>query len=109
MDRDVPATPEKMASPPSGFGRFFRNADTGELAIVQFPNVPLAIFLVATLLRLAFHPHGPGGTALSVVGTASLGWWSVDEIARGDSPFRRVLGGVVLVGMALSLLMRIVS
>ncbi|MDQ1565146.1 MAG: hypothetical protein QOF96_26, partial [Actinomycetota bacterium] len=30
--------------------------------------------------------------------------WSVDEIARGDSPFRRVLGAVVLVGLVLSLL-----
>jgi hypothetical protein len=97
---------EKMACTPTAFGRFFRNSETGKLAIVQLPNIPLAIFIVATLVRSAFHPHGAGGTALSVVGAVSLAWWSVDEIARGDSPFRRVLGGVVLVGTALGLLMR---
>jgi hypothetical protein len=104
MAHDVTATPEKNASPPSAVGRIFRNSDTGQWAIVQFPNLPLAIFLVATLVRLAVHPHGGTGTALSVVGGLGLAWWSVDEIARGDSPFRRVLGAVILVGLALSLL-----
>jgi hypothetical protein len=106
MAHDLSATPEERASAPTAFGRFFRNSTTGEWAIVQFPNLPLAIFLVATLVRMAVHPHGGAGTALSVVGGVSLAWWSVDEIARGDSPFRRVLGAVVLVGMVLSLLMR---
>jgi hypothetical protein len=102
MAHDATATPE--VSPPSAVGRLFRNSDTGQWAIVQFPNLPLAIFLVATLVRLAVHPHGGAGTALSVVGGLGLAWWSVDEIARGDSPFRRVLGAVVLVGLVLSLL-----
>jgi hypothetical protein len=88
------------------FGRFFRNADTGQWAIVQLPNVPLAIFLVATIVRRVVHPHGAGGTAVTVVGAVSLAWWAVDEIARGDSPFRRVLGAVVLLSLSLNLLMR---
>jgi hypothetical protein len=95
---------EKMGCAPTAFGRFFRNSGTGKLAIVQLPNIPLAIFIVATLVRSAFHPHGAGGTALSVIGAVSLAWWSVDEIARGDSPFRRILGAAVLVGLVLSLL-----
>ena len=95
-----------MASAPSPFGQLFRNTDTGELAIVQWPNLPLAIFLIATVVRVAAHPHGGARTALSVVGAVSLAWWSVDEIARGDSVFRRVLGAVVLVGLLLSRLMR---
>jgi hypothetical protein len=86
--------------------RFFRNSETGQWAIVQIPNLPLAIFLVATLVRRAFHPHGAGGIALSVVGGVGLAWWSVDEIVRGDSPFRRLLGGVVLFTSSLRLLMR---
>jgi hypothetical protein len=106
MAHNVSVTPEEKASSSSAFGQFFRNSDTGEWAIVQFPNVPLAIFLVATLVRDVFHPQGAAGTALSVVGAISLIWWSVDEIARGDSPFRRVLGAVVLVGSLLGLLMR---
>jgi len=97
---------EKMAESQSTFGRFFRNPKTGELAIVQFPNVPLAIFLVATALRLLFHPHGAVATAASVVAGVGLVWWSVQEIARGDSVFRRLLGGAVLVSFLLGLLMR---
>jgi hypothetical protein len=106
MASNVSATPERTAPAPSAFGRFFRNPETGELKIAQIPNIPLAIFVVVTAVRLAFKPHGTGGTALSVVGALALVWWSVDEILRGDSPFRRVLGGVVLVGFSLSLLMR---
>lgn len=105
MSFNLSATPQET-SRPSAFGRFFRNPDTGKLAIAQFPNVPLAIFLVATLVRLAFHPQGGGRTALSVIGGLGLVWWSVDEIVRGDSPFRRVLGGAILVASGVGLLMR---
>lgn len=94
------------ASPPqSAFGRFFRNQQTGELAIVQVPNLPLAVFLVATVVRIAFHPHGTVGTAVSVVAGVGLVWWSVEEIARGDCLFRRVLGGVVLVAFVVGRVM----
>jgi hypothetical protein len=90
----------------SVIGRFFRNPETGELAIVQVPNLPLGIFLAATIVRLVLHPHGAVATAASVIAGVGLVWWSVDEIARGESPFRRVLGGVVLGGFVLGLLMR---
>jgi hypothetical protein len=89
----------------SPFSRFFRNPETGEVVIAQVPNLPLIVFFVATAARLLFHPHGAVGMAVSVVSGLALAWWSVDEILRGDSPFRRVLGGVVLVGMIVSLLM----
>lgn len=75
----------------------FRSRTTGKLAIVQTPNIPLWIFFVATAVRRVLHPAGSVGTAVSVVGMAALVWWAVDEIARGESPFRRVLGAVVLV------------
>ncbi|MCU1498186.1 MAG: hypothetical protein JWM47_2139, partial [Acidimicrobiales bacterium] len=35
-----------------------------------------------------------------------LVWWSVGEILRGDSLFRRVLGGVVLLALVVGQLMR---
>jgi hypothetical protein len=53
-----------------------------------------------------FHPSGGVATAVSIVGGAALASWSVGEIGWGDSIFRRVLGGIVLVGMAAGLLMR---
>ncbi len=85
---------------------FFRSRTTGRLAIVQLPNFPLVIYLAATTFRLALHPSGTFGGAVTAIAGVSLAWWSVDEIVRGESPFRRLLGGVVLVGLALNLLMR---
>lgn len=77
--------------------RFFTNPETGRLVVAQPPNLPLAVFLAATAIRLSFRPDGTAGTALAVVGTAALLVWAGLEVTRGDSPFRRVLGAVVLV------------
>ena len=76
--------------------RFFRNPETGEVVIAQRPNLPLAIFLVATAVRIVTSPDGTAGDVVSWVGTIALAWWAIDEILRGASPFRRVLGAVVL-------------
>lgn len=64
--------------------RFFRNPATGRIVVAQWPNAPLWAFLVATLLRWR------------VVATVALVVWAVLEVWKGESPFRRVLGGVVL-------------
>lgn len=95
-----------MTTVRAAFDRFFRNAETGELVLAQRPNLPLAIFLVATAIRLALRPDGAAGDVVAIVGGAGLAWWSADEVLRGDSPFRRVLGGVVLTALVLRLLMR---
>ena len=80
----------------SAVARFFTSSDTGRLAVVQWPNPPLIIFLVATGARVLSHPSGTAGTAVAVVGGVALLVWSLLEMARGDSPFRRVLGAAVL-------------
>jgi len=95
-----------MTTHRSPISRFFRNPDTGELVVVQMPNIPLWTFLAATAVRMLLRPHGAAGTALSIVSSASLAVWAVAEIARGASPFRRVLGAVVLVGMVVGLVLR---
>ncbi len=64
--------------------RFFRNPDTGRIVVAQWPNAPLWVFIVATLLRW------------SLVAYVALAVWAVLEVVKGESPFRRVLGGVVL-------------
>jgi hypothetical protein len=79
------------------FDWLFRSRRTGKVAIVQRPNLPLAIFLLAAFVRLAFDPSGTLGGAISVVSGVALVWWSVDEVVRGDCPFRRALGGFVFV------------
>jgi hypothetical protein len=90
----------------SAIGRFFRDPETGELVVAQLPNLPLSVWLAATLTRVVLTPHGSVGTALSVVATVSLAVWAVLEVARGDSPFRRVLGGLVLAGVVIALLLQ---
>lgn len=87
---------------PSLFDRIFRNPSTGDIVIAQVPNLPLWIFLATTAVRLALHPHGAAGTAVSIVGGLALLWWSIGEIGWGASLFRRILGGVVLAGLVVS-------
>lgn len=88
----------------SAIGRFFRSPKTGEVVVFQIPNIPLCFFLAATAVRMLVHPKGAAGTGVSIVATVSLVVWAVLEITRGESPFRRVLGAVVLIGGVLSYL-----
>jgi hypothetical protein len=74
----------------------FRSPDTGKLVIAQTPNLPLGLFLVATVVRRLADPDGAAATAAAVVAGVALVWWAVDEVLRGDSRFRRLLGVVVL-------------
>ena len=90
----------------TGIGWFFRDPDTGEIVVAQAPNLPLWIFLAATAVRLVFHPNGTAGTVVSIVSTVAIVVWAVIEIAAGSSPFRRVLGGVVLLVVLAGLLLR---
>lgn len=90
----------------SAVARFFTRSDTGELAVVQWPNLPLTTFLAATAVRALAHPEGTAGAVVAVVGAAAILVWSVLEIARGDSPFRRVLGALVLVVTVAGILSR---
>jgi len=89
-----------------GVGWFFRDPGTGKVVIAQAPNLPLWVFLAATALRLLFHPEGAAGTVVSIVSTVAILVWALIEIVAGSSPFRRVLGGVVLVAVLVGLLLR---
>jgi hypothetical protein len=82
----------------------FRNRQTGEITIVQMPNIPLGLFLVASVLRWLFDPSGGLRTAVEVLATVGLVWWAIDEVLRGVNPWRRILGGTVLAGQVLKYL-----
>ena len=81
----------------------FRDRSTGKITIVQVPNLPLAVFLVALVLRSVLDPSGTPRTVLTVIGTAALFIWAIDEIVRGVNPWRRALGAGVLVWQLLTL------
>ena len=74
----------------------FRNRETGEITVAQWPNPPLLVFLVAAAVRRFADPEGDVRTGVTVVATVALLWWAVDEVVRGVNPFRRILGAVVL-------------
>ena len=70
----------------------FRNRQTNEITIAQFPNVALWTFLVTVVLRGVLHTDGTPHRAVSWIGVAALAWWAVDEVLRGVNPWRRLLG-----------------
>ena len=74
----------------------FEDRTTGGIVIAQWPNLPLWVFGVASVVRRLVDPAGAPGAALDVVIAVALAWWSIDEVARGVNPFRRILGAVVL-------------
>ena len=87
------------------FDWLFRDRQTGEIVIGQRPNVPLIVFLVASIAKRILDPAGAPGTALTVVVVGSLLWWAGDEVLRGVNPFRRILGGIVFAATVARLLL----
>jgi len=48
-------------------------------------------------------PQGRARDVLVVLTSAALALWSGDKVLRGVNPFRRILGGVVLAWLVVSL------
>jgi hypothetical protein len=69
----------------------------GRLAVAQWPNAALWVWLASRVLGWADLTSLDEQT-LRGIGTGALLVWALDEVLRGASPFRRVLGVVVLGG-----------
>ena len=102
----MPRSTTPARSRRSTVSKFFRDRESGKIVVAQAPNLPLWIFLAATAVRLVWHPEGLTGTVLSIVSGAAIVMWSLLEIVRGASPFRRVLGAVVLLAVLGGLVLR---
>ena len=89
----------------SPFDWLFRNRQTNEITIGQFPNVALWIFLVTVVLRLLVPSDDAAHRVVSWIGVAALAWWAVDEVVRGVNPWRRLLG----IGGCIFAVVRVVS
>lgn len=72
---------------------FFRNPRTGEVVLGQPPNAAILLWFAARVLSLVWEDRAQ---ELRWIGSGALIVWAVDELVRGASPFRRVLGAVVL-------------
>ncbi len=86
----------------------FRNRQTGQITIAQFPNVALWGFIVTVVLRRVVPAGGALRSALDGIGVAALSWWALDELFRGVNPWRRLLGlgGCVAAAVGLAALVR---
>jgi hypothetical protein len=76
---------------------FFRNRETGAITIAQAPNLALWIVIVGSALIWVWHPPDGLGVAFEIAVKGSLLVWTIDELLRGINPWRRCLGGIVLV------------
>jgi hypothetical protein len=93
--RDRAASAKGSAGRRGSLDWFLRDRSTGRLAMVQWPNPALGVWAgCAVVSRLGLFPARSVETRC--VGAGALVAWATDEIVRGDSPFRRLLGVVVL-------------
>jgi len=89
---ETPSSPARVLSL-----RWWALDKNGRWALAQRPNPALAVWLVAVIVGWT-GALGPGRSAtLTAVGQGALVVWALDELVRGASPARRVLGTVVLV------------
>lgn len=101
--RDVPSlwTIGPVSTRLTSASWWFRSSD-GRLTLLQLPNPALCVWLV-TLMLGRFDLSAAHTTAVAGVRHGALLVWALDELARGASPFRRVLGVVVLAAQLASL------
>ncbi len=78
------------------FDRTFRDSQ-GQIVIGQMPNLPIIVWLTATLLNL-IPANSNIHTGLDAIAFGCLFTWSWLELFTGVNYFRRVLGLVVLIG-----------
>ncbi len=84
------------------FDRLFRDG-AGQIVIGQAPNLPILIWVSATLLKLVFKT-GQVKIGLDLLAFSSLLYWSFLEITQGANYFRRDLGVVVLIALIISVI-----
>ena len=84
----------KKAKLPTLISKLFVAKD-GKYVVLQFPNAPLMVAIVAYGLRLVIDAQ-PLSNYLGVVIDISLGIWAIMEIIWGVNLFRRIFGLVVI-------------
>ena len=68
----------------------------GNVSVAQWPNPALALWLVTVVVGWTGLLESDRAAALDAVGTGALVAWALDELVRGSSPVRRLIGAAVL-------------
>ncbi len=74
------------------------------MVVGQFPNPALWVWFVAVVLGL-LELSATHAATVDGIGRGALLVWALDEVVRGASPFRRLLGTVVLAGQLVPLVL----
>ena len=82
------------------FDKVFRDSE-GNIVIAQPPNLPLIVWIAASLLKFVVTT-GKINLGLELVAFGSLFTWAWEELFQGVNYFRRTLGLIVLVGLLAS-------
>ncbi len=85
-----------MSRPARFSPRWWVSDADGRVAVAQLPNPAIGVWLVTVVARLLL-PEGERADMVLWMGRGALVVWALDELLRGDSPARRVLGAGVLV------------
>ncbi len=91
----APVTPASEKARPLSLRWWIRDQN-GSLTLAQLPNPALSVWLVTVVVGWTGVLGSDRATALAAVGQGALIVWALDEVVRGASPARRVLGAVVL-------------
>ncbi len=75
--------------------KIFRDKQ-GKVVIIQFPNIPLSVWIVGLLLAKVL-PSGDFSNFCKHISTLGLVVWGIIEILYGVNYFRRILGAVITI------------
>jgi hypothetical protein len=78
------------------FDKAFRDSE-GNIVLGQMPNLPILVWLTATLLKL-IPTSDSIHVGLDAIAFGCLFTWAWQELFEGVNYFRRALGLVVLIG-----------
>ncbi len=100
----APSHPDESLSRPQGLslGWWVRDQNGG-LTLAQWPNPALAVWLFAVVFGWTGVLGAARGATLADIGHGALIVWALDELVRGASPARRLLGAVILLGQLVRL------
>jgi hypothetical protein len=76
-------------------GWWIRDRD-GHVVLAQAPNAAILVWLTSVVVGWTDVLDHDRGEVLTDVGQGALVVWSLDELLRGASPVRRLMGAVVL-------------
>jgi hypothetical protein len=86
--------PRTASSQPSLFDKTFRDGQ-GNLAVAQWPNLPILVWAAASLLK-QLPLSDRLAAAADIIAFGTLFTWAWMELFQGVNYFRRFLGLVVL-------------